>query len=404
MGEPGIPIDSTFVQTQAFLELLERLRDYTAEHHRDHWVQCCDCERWRIVDHTTATAIADEDEWSCSMLCPPSSSCTTPLSNRELVGDRYTAGTVDFLDGTAGECPAADGQPESGKVNGMLGSITMLHRPPVTSPAPRERAGPGVSPDLALPTLGLLGGALLPGLPHSVLPGLMLPGAQPARPSGAFWQPLGQASGRPGSAPLPAKQASACNSGLPTESTAPGNGGPYQPTPEQPGPPPQGVSREALQEHVRLPLRCSAAALAGQEEEVLSAIELARQARIAANRAYLSSLGLAPSAIRTSDMAALAPTSATVLAAARELAHQAALNQAKRQLEAAQRQYERARCERCKHEPALLAELCALRELEDSTARQLDAAQRTEAEVVAALTAQHSAMSVAVSTALDRLS
>ena len=24
-------------QTQAFLELLERLRDYTAEHHRDHW-------------------------------------------------------------------------------------------------------------------------------------------------------------------------------------------------------------------------------------------------------------------------------------------------------------------------------------------------------------------------------
>ena len=74
------------------------------------------------------------------------------------------------------------------------------------------------------------------------------------------------------------------------------------------------------------------------------------------------------------------------------------------QVEAAQRQYERARCERCKHEPALLAELCALRELEDSTARQLDYAQHTEAEVVAALTAQHIAMSVAGGMPLGRLS
>lgn len=58
----------------------------------------------------------------------------------------------------------------------------------------------------------------------------------------------------------------------------------------------------------------------------------------------------------------------------------------------ARRQAERARVERCKREPALLAELRALREAEDSMARQLAAAQATEAETVAALRKQHEAV------------
>lgn len=66
--------------------------------------------------------------------------------------------------------------------------------------------------------------------------------------------------------------------------------------------------------------------------QVLSAIELARQARIAANRAYLSSLNLGYGAIAAGDVAAVAGDSALVLSAARLLAERAALAQAKAQV------------------------------------------------------------------------
>lgn len=65
---------------------------------------------------------------------------------------------------------------------------------------------------------------------------------------------------------------------------------------------------------------------------MLSALELARQARIAANRAYLSSLGLGAAAMHGGGVPALLPASPTVLVAAREVAHRAALEQAKRQV------------------------------------------------------------------------
>lgn len=38
-GEPNIPVDKTFLQSPHFFELLERLRSYAQQHHRDHWVQ-----------------------------------------------------------------------------------------------------------------------------------------------------------------------------------------------------------------------------------------------------------------------------------------------------------------------------------------------------------------------------
>lgn len=37
MGEPNIPIDKTMMRSDAFKELLDRLRQHAEEHYRDHW-------------------------------------------------------------------------------------------------------------------------------------------------------------------------------------------------------------------------------------------------------------------------------------------------------------------------------------------------------------------------------
>ena len=42
MGEPNIPIDRPFMATPEFLSLLQRLREWSSQHHRDHWcVSAC---------------------------------------------------------------------------------------------------------------------------------------------------------------------------------------------------------------------------------------------------------------------------------------------------------------------------------------------------------------------------
>lgn len=37
MGEPNVPVDRTFICSEEYMQLLERLRGYAAQHHRDHW-------------------------------------------------------------------------------------------------------------------------------------------------------------------------------------------------------------------------------------------------------------------------------------------------------------------------------------------------------------------------------
>lgn len=66
--------------------------------------------------------------------------------------------------------------------------------------------------------------------------------------------------------------------------------------------------------------------------QVLTALELARQARIAANRAYLAGLGLGAGAMKSGQVPPLAPTDPVILAAARELASRAAEEQGRRQV------------------------------------------------------------------------
>ena len=65
---------------------------------------------------------------------------------------------------------------------------------------------------------------------------------------------------------------------------------------------------------------------------MLTALELGRQARIAANRAYLAGLQLGPEAMSKGEVRPLQVADPVVLAAARQLATTAALSQAKSQV------------------------------------------------------------------------
>jgi hypothetical protein len=89
-GEPVIPVDETFVQTSEFWDLIDRLGDFTGNHDRDHWVKCSECAKWRIVDLKTSKGLENSNTaWTCSMLDPPHSSCSTPLTKMEYVGGHY---------------------------------------------------------------------------------------------------------------------------------------------------------------------------------------------------------------------------------------------------------------------------------------------------------------------------
>ena len=66
--------------------------------------------------------------------------------------------------------------------------------------------------------------------------------------------------------------------------------------------------------------------------QVLTALELARQARIAANRAYLAGLQRGPEAMSKGEVRPLQVADPVVLSAARQLATTAALCQAKHQV------------------------------------------------------------------------
>jgi len=94
-GEPLIPVDGIFVQKPEFWELLDRLGEFTGSHHRDHWVKCSECAKWRMVSVQTIKRLEssgddnDNDNWTCEMLDPPRSSCSTPLTKMEYVGGHY---------------------------------------------------------------------------------------------------------------------------------------------------------------------------------------------------------------------------------------------------------------------------------------------------------------------------
>ncbi|KAL4853371.1 Cytochrome P450 97B2 [Chlorella vulgaris] len=147
----------------------------------------------------------------------------------------------------------------------------------------------------------------------------------------------------------------------------------------------QVVCSTTLQELIWLPPRNLT--LEGEQDgtgdggQVLTALELARQARIAANRAYLAGLGLGAGAMKSGQVPPLAPTDPVILAAARELASRAAEEQGRRQLEEVRARYDSAQRRRKQQEPRLLAALRQLVTDEQTAWRQLTEAEHAASEL-----------------------
>jgi hypothetical protein len=105
---------------------------------------------------------------------------------------------------------------------------------------------------------------------------------------------------------------------------------------------------------------------------------LPAQARLAANKAFLQGLGLGPAALQGdgsgSGVPPLAPTHTAVIKAAQQLARQAALDRAKRQLSRSQRLLDARRSSRRGQEVRLRAALDALAADEAAAVAQVAAA------------------------------
>ena len=114
-GEPNIPFDKTFLQSDPFYALLARLKQHVEEHQRDHWcplwpnlvlpedleillsrgliltagsawnmsreradpvidhfllcrVQCSMCSKWRIVTYELLQQVSKDTQWTCQQL------------------------------------------------------------------------------------------------------------------------------------------------------------------------------------------------------------------------------------------------------------------------------------------------------------------------------------------------
>jgi hypothetical protein len=102
---------------------------------------------------------------------------------------------------------------------------------------------------------------------------------------------------------------------------------------------------------------------------------------VAANRAYLTGLGLTPSAMRNGLVQPLSGDHAAVIVAARRLAQSAAVARAERQLAERQRALDARRRARRAHEAQLRAALDALRADEAHAVALLKAAEVTLEDV-----------------------
>ena len=75
-GEPNIPVDKALMQSPEFFALLDRLRSYAEQHHRDHWIQCSACSKWRIISYDALAAVDLQGDWTCKLLRQAKASTT----------------------------------------------------------------------------------------------------------------------------------------------------------------------------------------------------------------------------------------------------------------------------------------------------------------------------------------
>jgi hypothetical protein len=313
-GEPTIPFDIELLKCDSFYQQLERSKAFALKHYRDHWVQCNRCNKWRIIDFGAAAALQENDEWSCSMLRPPETSCETPLTRFELAGGHYVARNGEF--GLEKESEDFRGQALWQKNEDNL----------------NNNGGGSGSGDRSATA------------------------AQPKSPA---------ARDHNTSQTLP-------NSTIPTTKVI-------------------QVPEAAVMEAISvLPLHPLQAAIKSQsvvDSEVVTALELARLARIAANRAYLQHIASNPSDTAATTTGAAVPEAlpgnhAAVLLAAREVSRIAALQTCASQKESAWQLYEQARRKRQEEEAPLLAALEKIRHVENEARQRWEGAQRAADEIM----------------------
>jgi hypothetical protein len=312
-GEPSIPFDGELLKCDSFYQQLERSKAFAKQHYRDHWVQCSHCQKWRIIDFGAAEAIKETDEWNCSDLRPPETTCETPLSRYELAGGHYVArhGEVGL-------------EKESEDFRGQ-------------ALWPKNDAGAsGSSVD-----------------------------RQPKSPT-----------------------IKDCTTSQRLTSSTPTATALVQV--------PNLLLMEAISDLPMGPLQAAVTSQGVVESEVITALELARLARIAANRAYLQHLSTSNDATTASTMGSIAggagggvvTTNAlpgnhsAVLLAAREVSRIAALQTCASQKEAAWQAYENARRKRQEEEAPLLAALEKVRQVENDARQRWEGAQRAAEDII----------------------
>ena len=311
MGEPAIPIDEIFVNSSQYYDLLDRLVEYSGQHHRTHWVQCVCCNKWRILTSGEAEKVKlSSDEWSCGQLRPPFTSCHTPLTNEERLGGHYAAGGAD------------------GDLNNNMGQQFVQKK---------EEEGDGNNPASQ---------------------------QQQQQQQQTKLTPISTRSSKRAKI-----QAESKNQQQPQVV----------------------ITKDSIQEFICLPPPPNPLVMMNrnddddneeaEEGQVLTALELARTARIAANRAYLATLNATSQAMNSGSIPALSPGDPAVLLAARELANKAAQETAKRQLESIQRRRALATKKRATEEADLLAKLAQIRDEERNAIRESEEAERAFKEM-----------------------
>jgi PWWP domain len=136
-GEASTPIDLRLIHTDAFWSLVGRLRGYASRYLRDLWLQCEDCKVWRIVSQEMSFSFA-ERRFTCADLARPTTSCKTPLSKAELVGNNGSSSSSS-LPSTSSSSPGMDLPPKatSSPLVAMTPSSTTLDvMRTTTSPSP----------------------------------------------------------------------------------------------------------------------------------------------------------------------------------------------------------------------------------------------------------------------------
>lgn len=305
-GEPSIPFDIELLKSDVFYQQLARSQAYAEEHSRDHWVQCSQCYKWRIIDFAAAAAIREQDEWSCAQLRPPHTNCETPLSRGELMGGHYAARNGN-TDGADGDIEEYRGQAAFNDQSKAAAKLTTSSADVASTLA--ELQPPPSSALKTQPALNVI---------RTFIP-----------PAAVF----------------------------------------------------QAISMLPLK-----PLQMAATSR-GPEGALLTALELARQARIAANRAYYQHIGAGnvDQGDHIKNSASLPCNHPAVLLAAREVARIAALQACAAQKEAAWQAYEHARRLKQQQEAPLLAALHAVRQGEVEAQQRWEAARRAADEILAEL-------------------